>query len=67
MTQIGSNSSNSKDEMLEKVLINDSDDIIDIEIQQESIVNMDHNFLSVNKLDWYINQQGNLMHGGTFL
>ena len=63
MTQ---NSSNNEDKMLEKVV--DIDIEIQPEIQHESIVNMDHDFLSLNKLDWHINgANGNLMHGGTFL
>ena len=63
MTLNGSNSSSMKDKMLE-IIFNNSNDIIDIEIMNESIFNMKHDFLIVNKSDWHIDQQGNLIHDG---
>ena len=66
MPQNVSNSASIKDNMLEKV-DKDSDDIIDVEIMYESIFNMKHDFLIVNKSDWRIDENGTLIHDGKIL
>ena len=63
MTQNGSNSSSMKDKMLEKVDRNSNA----TEIMSESIFNMKHDFLIVNKSDWHIFENGTLIHEGKIL